>query len=674
MSSLARRGMLSTPITAIPSSLSTRSAPSIPPSSQLYEPLAKKILARRFSRNVLVVSAASAWAFAAFRTTSRLGGLEAIGPVGWLAKWVSPVTFTYAALLWSFGSVPIALLRKAYINATRSPSLSPQQTLALHVYQYQYRRALLVLLASSISLTICHSLMSKAMGMNELDDLRLGLWAGSKKHPYHINGRLLYLFLAQTSGAMLYWLRDVLKSRFDIRWTRHSNISNQALSFLTSSVASMALLSMVSLLVSLFFFAVLRMAVLPVLYRVPILHGLLRPLMAHFLRPKFTVSFLWSHFDLIVHAYSITLSTQLTWDITSTMFDIAFSLPVEVAGGPKDFGIVLVSGIKSTETYFQLHAFHELCLLSSTSGKAQATRSAIYADTKHNPTLWATIVRQCLLLLGRDYQTFLLRGHPPVAPRADPVAKASKDMEKPSMPVIHSQVYKTIQTSPINELADTLSSDGPITKALTRTSYNSIGYSELVGAGSRLWAAPKERLDKITSDPSVSSGFRVVLYKLLAPLGRYNIVDWWVRERKDKAAQKALPNRDLDSMIVEVLSALVSYSLSEDALGHVQRDIPRVLEVMVLYLSAIEEYQQELSASLSATVRTDESKLTPAETRRYVALKTEVALAEEWIDVLKTALISGIALIVNTFGDRLTSFKFPHKVASRLQSFVDYGA
>ena len=38
-------------------------------------------------------------------------------------------------------------------------------------------------------------------------------------------------------------------------------------------------------------------------------------------------------------------------------------------------------------------------------------------------------------------------------------------------------------------------------------------------------------------------------------------------------------------------------SLSEDKYGVVQRDIPRILEAMLSFLSALEEYQVELNAS-----------------------------------------------------------------------------
>lgn len=45
------------------------------------------------------------------------------------------------------------------------------------------------------------------------------------------------------------------------------------------------------------------------------------------------------------------------------------------------------------------------------------------------------------------------------------------------------------------------------------------------------------------------------------------------------------------------LSTLVSHSLHEDPYGRVQRDIPRVLEALVLYLGALEQLIDETNAN-----------------------------------------------------------------------------
>ncbi len=46
-----------------------------------------------------------------------------------------------------------------------------------------------------------------------------------------------------------------------------------------------------------------------------------------------------------------------------------------------------------------------------------------------------------------------------------------------------------------------------------------------------------------------------------------------------------------------MLSRLVCASLTEDRYGVVQRDIPRILEALLLFLTALEEAQREIVVS-----------------------------------------------------------------------------
>jgi nucleoporin NDC1 len=57
-----------------------------------------------------------------------------------------------------------------------------------------------------------------------------------------------------------------------------------------------------------------------------------------------------------------------------------------------------------------------------------------------------------------------------------------------------------------------------------------------------------------------------------------------------------------------VLSYLTCASLTEDRYGVVQKDIPKILEAMVLLLSAIEEYNAEVVAQAKAPSSTMSAK------------------------------------------------------------------
>lgn len=85
------------------------------------------------------------------------------------------------------------------------------------------------------------------------------------------------MFTAQSCTAVVYWFSDLLKDRFKIRWNRHAEIdSSSILPYVVSPLISAILLSSISTLISLVTFAILRMAVLPLVYRLPIVHGFLR--------------------------------------------------------------------------------------------------------------------------------------------------------------------------------------------------------------------------------------------------------------------------------------------------------------------------------------------------------------------------------------------------------------
>ena len=114
MSSSLNQG--ATPIAAISSSLSKRPTPTLPPASQIYEPHVKSVLARRLVRRVFTTSVITSWILASLWMAWMKGGVEVIGPLGWIANWLSLSSLLCASLWWLFASVPIAVLRKTYIS------------------------------------------------------------------------------------------------------------------------------------------------------------------------------------------------------------------------------------------------------------------------------------------------------------------------------------------------------------------------------------------------------------------------------------------------------------------------------------------------------------------------------------------------------------------------------
>ena len=69
-------------------------------------------------------------------------------------------------------------------------------------------------------------------------------------------------------------------------------------------------------------------------------------------------------------------------------------------------------------------------------------------------------------------------------------------------------------------------------------------------------------------------------------------------------------------VVVIVLTRLVSTSLHDDLYGVVQRDIPKIIEALLSYLSAVEEFEAELKQRETA-LRGEESDRWEREGYRY---------------------------------------------------------
>ena len=98
-------------------SIST-SRPSLPP-GDVYELALKRVLRQRYTYTLLPTSAVLCWTLASLWTCWLKGGLEELGVFGLLSNTISPPAIFCAAIWWSFGSIPIAVLRKYYMYGMR---------------------------------------------------------------------------------------------------------------------------------------------------------------------------------------------------------------------------------------------------------------------------------------------------------------------------------------------------------------------------------------------------------------------------------------------------------------------------------------------------------------------------------------------------------------------------
>ncbi|KAG1870825.1 nucleoporin protein Ndc1-Nup [Suillus subluteus] len=628
---------------AITSTLTARLSPTVPSASQTYEPLVRSALRQRLIHNIFAVSVAFTLV-----VSILLGGEDETSA---FARLLSPGTWTMACLKWFVGVLPVIAMRKVYLTSAATPATSPAKML-----------------------TKCYC---KAKHTTVLSSVHV------MKHPYYLNGRLLFLILAQLWLAASFLLRNIMLDRFVFRWTKSFNSSELLL-------LKMTLFTSFSLMVYSVVFGLSRMLALPLLLKLPVVSSIVRPFVAHFAKGTWTITLPILHWSLLVRSFMMGLVTVMSWEFAESLFDAYVPQPIKVGALTADPNVTVVSGITTQDTVFAHFAYSELAELASDESSAGSTRrTALFSDQKYSPTLWNVLARQSLLRLGQDYQTFLRRG----APITPPVAVAPtipKPKDPPSTPLIRKAIFKAPRQSPLASMLDSVSSDSELSKAATAVAgemeerasqmhipelFRSVAPSSVAApAVNAVLAKPTSSIISSFIAQVESRSRDLVVGRCPGWLKESAITwnKWFYRERLNKVVEVCLPNRELDALIIEALSRFVCASLSEDRYGVVQRDIPRILEAFVSFLSAIEEYQIEVNAKYTPPTPDELSQGDTKILEENEAIRLEVARAGDVLVVVSDALKTGVANISRTFGDKLVAFKFPPRTARKLQSFVDY--
>ncbi|KAJ2916680.1 hypothetical protein MD484_g3740, partial [Candolleomyces efflorescens] len=711
-----------TPVRAITSTLVNRSSPSLPPASQTYEPLVKSVLRYRLSR-VFVQAALLCWAVNTVWAVWHLGGLSELGLGGVL---VTPFKFTTlfgGASLWISAVTPIIVLRKLFLTPTRTPSSSPQSTLSSALTKKSTQPALVAYALSSVAVAFLHVYV-------QTDADGLSVFVKSKKHPQYLNGKFLFLVVSQLVVSLSFLFRNILKDRFAFRWVGMSSRSPSPIleivvSFFVAVVSTTACIPLAS-----FLFGFGRMVVLPVLYQLPFIPVFLRPFTAHFLlkRGPYTLALPFMHVGLLARAWFVGLTTLFLWESAEVMFEGIISEPVPVttsSSTPASTITLLVSGITSSDPIMKYFAYAELARVTmGGTASAQAHRQALFGnDSKGGSALWGVFVREALVVLGKDYQVLVRRGAPPPPPAPTSTPKAnsgsgfapfsstfgssttglpSTPAKKPQDPFgtplhllkpTHSILKSSSNRRGMSPVLATFGSDGPLEKAVERVvdaqSVPELFRSVSASTSPSTILSTSQAVSTPTAKPAAapSPGFtskltnallaRVeVVYGMYAPefvkeeVGR--VGRWWRWERVGRRVDVCwVGMREVDRVVLDVLTSLVCASLTEDTYGVVQRDLPKIIEAIVSFLFAVEDAQAELLKGIvppDAGANTDGGEGADDEERE------EREKGSEAVSYVGDALKDSLARIVRTFGDRLTAFRFPPRVAGKVQGFMDFCA
>ncbi|KIK69550.1 hypothetical protein GYMLUDRAFT_510341 [Collybiopsis luxurians FD-317 M1] len=695
----------STPLRAIPSNLANKSSTSLPSASQTYEPLIKSILRQRLTNRIFALSAACCWLQTVLWTIWGLGGRDAVGLRAIVVVPFLPSTLSVAAMTWLAVIVPVVVTRKTHLTASRTTANSPAKTWRSAKLRYSTKYALMTYSASAVAATMLHILLAYTNEPKVHGDPRLSLFVKSRRYPYYLNGRLLFLILTQLTLAFGSLLRNVMLDRFVLMWSLPPNKYRLNIFELIRVIVVVSLFTSGSLLCACAVFAVVRMS-FPVIYKLPLLPIMLRPFTGHFVRGPFTLMLLFSQFGLLLRAWFLGFTTLFIWEISELLFDVIIPQPIYASSVIADASVALISGLTSPDKVMKFFALLELKeIASAESPTASTRRSELFADQKYSPNQWSQLCRESLLLLGNDYQLFLRRGAPaPPPPIAPPAPKAEPQIPATPTPLLRKDIFQKGKSSPIRAVLDSFAADGSFARAVDEGA-ESIHVPEIIkSVEGAVLPRLEKRKDEVVKGVSGTTGTLTRIREIMGGgpatwVDRYaptiisrsskRLGEWWLEERLSKTVEDCLPFRELDVLAIEVLSHLVCASLSEDRYGVVQRDTPKILEAMLSFLSAIEEYQIEINALYKAPSPDENLALKELQERERTRVEVEKAndalglvgngemLSNHlgWFPLIlgsSTALKEGVAGIVRTFDDKLLAFKFPPRTARKLQGFLDY--
>ncbi|KAK2467574.1 hypothetical protein APHAL10511_000429 [Amanita phalloides] len=716
----------SSPVRAIRSALVARPQPSVPPSQQAYIPLAKHVLQQRLVRHIFLHSALVCWIQAAFWNVWILGGLEGLG-TGIIAMPLYASTLMLAGAMWLAAALPAVVVRKAYLTTKLTPASSPSALLQSALSKKSTSRSILTYFLSSLALLALHLVFDGHA------NLRL-------KHPLYLNPRLIYLILSQTVVALIYTFRNILLDRFVFRFSSSPFSSSRLLITpltIIHTILVCILLTSLSVPLTCILFALCRF-LLPLFYRLPLLPYLLAPFTAHFLRGHWTLTLPLYHFPLLVRGWFVAYTTFLTWEFASVFFESSTSQPITVSQLTADLNVALVSGSTASPSPFPFHYFAYLELRDiapSHLPHSISLRSALFSDQKYTPSLWSHLVRESLLLLGRDFQTLSHRGHPPSPPsQPAPAPGAQPGKNQPSTPFpttpikyvptsssafrspqagLSSQSQSQARTSPVQAAVNYLASDGPLARAVDEGTgeveeavsnvpelFRSVlRERRTVRTGSILPGVRQQQQQRGEPD---GSGVVVAAGAGAGGVGGCQtpsvLITGWVEAKK-----RAIMDRSMTWIEQEGCPGWLKlgvktfydwwtrervHKVVENGLPNWELDLV-VFQMLGHYVCASlaeDPYgvvQRDIPKILEAMVRflgevdkwrgeISGSARPSLDAKPERGVEAERARANAILSEMIDGLKECIGMIVRTFGDKLTAFKIPPGVAKGLQTFLDF--
>ncbi|GAA6012974.1 hypothetical protein JCM8202_002972 [Rhodotorula sphaerocarpa] len=648
--------------------------------SQEYEELCKVVLQRRL-RNVFgltAVAAAGALALAIFDLRELPSSLFNIVPI----LLFSPVAF--------LGALPVLVLRKQTITTVRPPL----PTLFARLTQVRHRATSLpILVAYLMAVSLLHFAYIWAATWASRD-ARLGwFFFHQGRDAWQLNERRVVLSLFHVALAAWATVQHVVEDRSQVTFDDESSSNIPArLAARGRAQLAVAVGSASSAWMAFWSAYVL----------------LRRPVLRFFLAHVLPVRARTNMFDMMRHngSYSITLAARafssaffvfLLFEATHVLFEVYATQPMSVSQFGSNSNQVLLSGLRSSAPYFQQFAYLELATLTL---RDRARREAIFRDVRPGSAsggAWAEISRECLLLLGTELQRAKGRGR---VPSSGPTASASAAQQPQQQqhgsnraPVKVGDVFQQPRPTLLDKFAaaaanssSTAFGSSPAAQSASRsiTQPTAQHAQQAVSSAVSTTSAAASRVpsvlqsskvvptavgdaaaavgDAAKSAPAPAAvadviGVEHTVARFVPSFVRARVFDVSVEYR----VRNCVRRRHEVVCAIQALSNLVCASLTEDPYGVAQRDIPKILEAFVRFLSIIKSLSSELE-DLASRVRGGADAQSQA-----------TKLVEREVGEIEDALRAGAKAILTEFAEYLGEFRFPTQIAAQLQLLVDWG-
>ncbi|KAJ1923349.1 Nuclear pore complex subunit [Tieghemiomyces parasiticus] len=379
---------------------------------------------------------------------------------------------------------------------------------------------------------------------------------------------------------------------------------------------------------------------------------------------------IWSPGTLL-HLFSAVCLAILCFEAQLAIFETVFTDPAEVAVRSSDPNACLSRGLAIREPTLPCYlAFYELARLSRFSPER---RDKIFRDIDRPLPMAQELLDHCFAVIDRalaDLQekTTAATASPKIASRADTAVAtpSANSTTSPPAPILTDGLPRRRTGAFINELVGGITKGSPSDATNGPTSKSSDTTSPAPASAAKpILAAkpPRNGVDPVLdATPKTMDGY---LFNLVVSLLKRSAIGKELLMRFDNDATLVIfGDFQVQMWAIQAIGDLIYHSVREDTYGGVQRQVDGVLERLVAYLLALEEFSQEPYYLKGATADDRAAHVLFRHSQHQRVQRQAFALIQ--------ALQTTVYLIVTEYYEHLHQYKFSPQCAKKLQRFSQF--